>query len=365
MEMLTSELAPTSGDILLANHSVVRESDKTRRRIGYCPQFDSNLEYLTGREHLQLYASLKGIPSKWVSREVNKKLAEVGLSPADADRLSSHYSGGMKRKLSIACATIGDPQIIFFDEPSTGVDPVARREIWKMISNLTSRNNPRTQQPASVILTTHSMDECEALCSRIAIMVRGTLRCLGTAQHLKSKFGSGYRLEFKIKPVEEIDDDFIQYTNIVARFKVDASADIERGTTSAEKTSLNLEETRSVLTKAVEDDSLLDMLATEDGTKSFIFSEACSPQGVSLVALASFITLEMRIRNLDTYVRSTFAGATHRERQDLRVRYVIPAENVSLASVFTSIEENKKALTVTESGLSQTTLEEVFSAHAS
>jgi len=109
---------------------------------------------MTGREHVELYAAIKGIPRDSVKAASAEKLAQVGLSEKDSDRLSSNYSGGMKRRLSLACATIGQPEIVFLDECSTGVDPVARREIWQMVSDIVSTEvagAPRT----SVILTTH------------------------------------------------------------------------------------------------------------------------------------------------------------------------------------------------------------------
>jgi ABC-type multidrug transport system ATPase subunit len=185
MAMLTAEFPPTSGDATLAGYSVRNEPGKTRRRIGYCPQFDAHFENLTGREHVELYASVKGVPAQFVREAASAKLDEVGIDEADRDRLSADYSGGMKRRLSLACATIGQPQIVFLDECSTGVDPVARREIWQMISDMVTGGNVPENERTSVILTTHSMEECEALCPRIAIMANGKLRCLGSAQHLK------------------------------------------------------------------------------------------------------------------------------------------------------------------------------------
>jgi ABC-type multidrug transport system ATPase subunit len=111
---------------------------------------------LTGREHVELYAKIKGIPRHFVKEAAASKLAEVGLSATDSDRLSAQYSGGMKRRLSLACATIGQPQIVFLDECSTGVDPVARREIWQLISDMVAPGNFPAEERASVILTTHS-----------------------------------------------------------------------------------------------------------------------------------------------------------------------------------------------------------------
>lgn len=185
MGLLTAEFPPTSGDAILGGFSVTHEPQKIRRRIGYCPQFCAHFENLTAREHLEMYAAIKGIPKSSVVDAVAKKLQQVGLGEYDSDRLCANYSGGMKRRLSLACATIGQPQIVFLDECSTGVDPVARREIWQLVSDIVvGRGLPASQKPA-LILTTHSMEECEALCPRIGIMVsvtalRKSKRCVRT-----------------------------------------------------------------------------------------------------------------------------------------------------------------------------------------
>ena len=155
MKMLTAEFPPSSGDAILDGFSVSRQPQKTRRRIGYCPQFDAHFAYLTGREHVELYASIKGIPVHLVADAADEKLREVGLSEFDSNRVAAGYSGGMKRRLSLACATVGRPQIIFLDECSTGVDPVAREDIWMMISDMVAGHGlPHAKKP-SVILTTH------------------------------------------------------------------------------------------------------------------------------------------------------------------------------------------------------------------
>jgi len=111
---------------------------------------------------------------------VEKLITFLGLA-AYAKHPCGTYSGGNKRKLSLGMALIGNPRIVFLDEPSTGMDPQARRDMWNLIS--------QTMSGRSVILTTHSMEECEALCERIGIMVAGQFRCIGSSQHLKSKFG--------------------------------------------------------------------------------------------------------------------------------------------------------------------------------
>merc|ERR1719393_1022524 len=119
-------------------------------------------------------------------------MRELDLSD-HADKTSMTLSGGNKRKLSMAIAFMGAPPLIFLDEPSTGVDPAARRLMWNVISSVTT-----ARRECTVVLTTHNMEEAEALCSRIGIMVGGRLRCIGSNQHLKARFGQGYQLELRI-----------------------------------------------------------------------------------------------------------------------------------------------------------------------
>ncbi|CDQ99292.1 unnamed protein product, partial [Oncorhynchus mykiss] len=115
----------------------------------------------------------------------------------------SPSSGGNKRKLSAAVALIGGPPVIFLDEPSTGMDPVARRLLWDAVT--------RTRESGkAIIITSHSMEECEALCTRLAVMVNGQFKCLGSPQHLKSKFGSGYTLLAKVRVDKEVEDSDLQ-----------------------------------------------------------------------------------------------------------------------------------------------------------
>merc|ERR1719159_45269 len=126
------------------------------------------------------------MPSSEIPAFVNSTLEKLTLSQY-ADRQSGTFSGGNRRKLSIGIALVGNPKIVFLDEPTTGVDPESRRFMWKLIST--------TMQGRSVILTTHSMHECEALCQRIGIMVNGQLVCLGSSAGLKATHGAGYQFD--------------------------------------------------------------------------------------------------------------------------------------------------------------------------
>eukprot|EP00475_Leptophrys_vorax_P005671 TRINITY_DN13418_c0_g2_i1.p1 TRINITY_DN13418_c0_g2~~TRINITY_DN13418_c0_g2_i1.p1 ORF type:complete len:1145 (+),score=272.12 TRINITY_DN13418_c0_g2_i1:223-3435(+) len=200
IRMLTLDEFPTSGEAFLNGMNILTDRNDVRHLMGYCPQFDALIDNLTSREHLRLYASIKGVDSSQVESYVSDLIEQLGLSEY-ADLPCKGYSGGNKRKLSVGIALIGDPPIVFLDEPSTGMDPKSRRSMWNLIST--------TMKGRSVILTTHSMEECEALCSRIGIMVNGQLRCLGSAQHLKSRFGNGFQLDVSV--LEENQKSFMSF----------------------------------------------------------------------------------------------------------------------------------------------------------
>lgn len=154
-----------------------------RKMVGVCPQFDILWDSLSAQEHLHLFSSIKGLPPSTIKAAAEKSIAEVKLTHAARVRAGS-YSGGMKRRLSVAIALIGDPKLVFLDEPTTGMDPISRRHVWDIIEE--------AKKGRSVILTTHSMEEADILSDRIAIMAKGRLRCIGTSIRLKSRFGTGY-----------------------------------------------------------------------------------------------------------------------------------------------------------------------------
>uniref|UniRef100_A0A452QWJ1 ATP binding cassette subfamily A member 7 n=1 Tax=Ursus americanus TaxID=9643 RepID=A0A452QWJ1_URSAM len=188
--MVTGDTLPSSGEAMLAGHSVAQDPTAAHRHMGYCPQSDAIFELLTGREHLELFARLRGVPEAQVAQTASLGLARLGL-PQYADRPAGTYSGGNKRKLATAVALVGDPAVVFLDEPTTGMDPSSRRFLWNSLLAV-------VREGRSVVLTSHSMEECEALCTRLAIMVSGRFRCLGSAQHLKSRFGAGHTLTLRV-----------------------------------------------------------------------------------------------------------------------------------------------------------------------
>ncbi|XP_053734672.1 phospholipid-transporting ATPase ABCA1-like [Synchiropus splendidus] len=189
-KMLTGDTMVTSGEAFLAGKSILREIEQVHQNMGYCPQFDAVNELLTGREHLELYAVLRGVPEDQVCDVADWGIRKLGLLKY-ADKAAGSYSGGNLRKLSTAMSLIGAPPVVFLDEPTTGMDPKARRALWNCIHSV-------IKEGRSVVLTSHSMEECEALCTRMAIMVNGRFRCLGSVQHLKNRFGDGYTIILRV-----------------------------------------------------------------------------------------------------------------------------------------------------------------------
>ncbi|CAH0397901.1 unnamed protein product [Chilo suppressalis] len=190
-KMLMGDESISSGDAHVSGYSVRSQLPKVYENIGYCPQFDAVFDELTGRETLLLFGLLRGLRSHHSRARIEALAHALGFTK-HLDKRVHQYSGGNKRKLSTAVALLGRTRLVFVDEPTTGVDPAAKRQVWRAI-----RGAQRAGR--GVVLTSHSMEECEALCSRLTIMVNGRFQCLGTPQHLKNKFSEGFTLTIKIR----------------------------------------------------------------------------------------------------------------------------------------------------------------------
>ncbi|XP_009634881.2 ATP-binding cassette sub-family A member 12 [Egretta garzetta] len=191
-KMLTGDIGASSGRLRVQDHSGSLNdiSEAHWSLFGYCPQEDALDDLLTVEEHMYYYARLHGIPEREIKGVVLQLLHRLNLM-AYKDRVTSMCSYGTNRKLSTALALIGNPSILLLDEPSSGMDPNAKRHLWKIISE-------EVQNKCSVILTSHSMEECEALCTRLAIMVNGSFQCIGSLQHIKSRFGRGFTVKMHL-----------------------------------------------------------------------------------------------------------------------------------------------------------------------
>jgi len=179
--------------------------DKIHQSLGICPQFDILWDILTTKETLLFYCRIKGVPKNLEHQAAMDCLGQVGLQDA-AHKLVSELSGGMKRRLSVAVALVGSPPVIFLDEPTTGLDPDSRRQLWNVLLQI--------RVGKCMVLTTHSMEEADILCNRIGIMSKGQLKVVGTNVRLKSQYGEGYSLKVNFDP--ERSEELKEYIQSIA-----------------------------------------------------------------------------------------------------------------------------------------------------
>ncbi len=180
IKLLSCLTAPTEGEAWLGGHSILDEAQEVKRIIGVSPQETAVAKKLTVRENLQFLAEIHSTNKQETLTRVEKMIARMGLGEV-AERRAGTLSGGWQRRLSIAMALISEPQILFLDEPTLGLDVLARHELWEQIRALKGKT--------TVILTTHYLEEAEALCDRIAILAGGKLITVGTAAEIKTLAG--------------------------------------------------------------------------------------------------------------------------------------------------------------------------------
>ena len=195
---ITQELSPSHGKIYINGRDMRNHFSELSSIFGYCPQFDAIFEYMSVYENLEFYGKIKGIKPDYLHKVIMAMIEEMSLGEF-TNKIAGRLSGGNKRKLTVAISFLCNPPIVLLDEPSTGMDPEARRFMWSVIHKISTKG-----KKASVIMTTHSMDEAETLCKRMAIMVNGEFVCLGKAGQIKEKYGYGYEIEVRIKPISEI-----------------------------------------------------------------------------------------------------------------------------------------------------------------
>ncbi|CAM0946013.1 unnamed protein product [Alopecurus aequalis] len=199
INMLTGFTKPTSGTAYIEGMDIRLDMDKIYTGIGVCPQHDLLWETLTGREHLLFYGRLKKLKGAQLSQAIKQSLKSVRLFDGGVpDKLVQKYSGGMKRRLSVAISLIGDPKVVYMDEPSSGLDPASRKDLWNAVKS--------AKQNRAIILTTHSMEEAEVLCDRIGIIANGALQCIGNSKELKTKYGGSYVLTITTAAGEEAEE---------------------------------------------------------------------------------------------------------------------------------------------------------------
>ncbi|KFK37012.1 hypothetical protein AALP_AA4G200700 [Arabis alpina] len=375
LSMLSGEETPTSGTAFVFGKDIVASPKAIRQHIGYCPQFDALFDYLTVKEHLELYARIKGVIDHKIDNVVMEKLVEFDLLK-HSHKPSFTLSGGNKRKLSVAIAMIGDPPIVILDEPSTGMDPVAKRFMWDVISRLSTRSGK-----TAVILTTHSMNEAQALCTRMGIMVGGRLRCIGSPQHLKTRFGN--HLELEVKPNEVSHVDLENFCQMIQQWLfhvpsqprsflgdlevcIGVSDSITPDTASVSEISLSPEMIQSIA-KYLGNEQRVSTLVPPMPEEDVRFDEQLSEQlfrdgTIPLLIFAEWWLTKEKFSALDSFIQSSFPGATFKSCNGLSIKYQLPfgEGGLSLADAFGHLERNRNRLGIAEYSISQSTLETIF-----
>jgi ABC-2 type transport system ATP-binding protein len=189
IRMLTTLLPPTSGRARVQGHDVVSAKTAVRAAIGTVSQAVTTDENLTVRENLSVQGKMYGLWGRFLSGRIERGLKDVGLWDR-RHQIARELSGGMRRRLEIARGVLHSPQVLFLDEPTAGLDPQSRRAIWTMLEEMTEAD-----PDLSVVLTTHTMDEADHLCDRVAIMDRGRIVCEDSPENLKRGLATGERVE--------------------------------------------------------------------------------------------------------------------------------------------------------------------------
>ncbi|KAK8797122.1 hypothetical protein WA158_004332 [Blastocystis sp. Blastoise] len=339
MKMLSGEIAPTKGTAELCGYDMMKEPLKVRRLLGMCPQTHALLDLLTVREHLELFGRIKGVKDEDLEEVIQLRMEDMGITEYENKKANS-LSGGNKRKLNVAQALIGNPPLVLMDEPSTGMDPVSRRALWDIISTVSAR-----KKECTIIITTHSMEEAEALCTKVAIMVGGRLRCIGTIQHLKNKFGHGYTLTTRL--IEPTPED-IQKT----KDKIGCNKD-----------DITMDDIRGYLVKLDRVEWFEEISSTGSGW--VIFSDIQKLSVTQAKVFCEWYILEERYRYLESKLDSFFNDVEVTERHGGLVTIRIDTKGLRLSDIFSYLESIKKKCSIEEYSIAQITLEQIFNYFAS
>ena len=277
IRMLTTLVPPTGGTATVAGHDIIQDPTAVRESIGVIPQNMTSDPELTCAENLGIHARLYGITGAERRRRTAELLDAVGLADR-AGALASTLSGGMRRRLEIARGMVHNPQILFLDEPTTGLDPVSRISVWEMISHL------RAQQGRTLFLTTHYMDEADRLCDRVAIVDRGRIVALDTPVALKASVPGASRIEVQFAP--DLPDGLASLEALPAVKSVRALGSAtyrissDRGPASAQElVELAREQKLELKSLSVESTSLDDVFLHYTGHGLAEMSDAQAPSG--------------------------------------------------------------------------------------
>ncbi|MFX0036217.1 MAG: ABC transporter ATP-binding protein [Candidatus Hermodarchaeota archaeon] len=220
IRMLSTILHPTDGNATVLGFDIKNDAREIKRRIGVCPQELVLYPRLTARENIHLIAQMHGMAKKDYKERTDELLGKMNLLDR-ANSLVKNFSGGMKRRINVLMAVVHEPELLFFDEPTAGLDPQSRRVVWDFIRDF-------QQKECTIILTTHSMEEADDLSDELVIIDYGKIITKGTPDELKGTLGEGDILEFKVKEIEQRDEiierakslDFVKWGKPVGKHRI-------------------------------------------------------------------------------------------------------------------------------------------------
>ncbi|XP_032594289.1 phospholipid-transporting ATPase ABCA3 isoform X2 [Drosophila grimshawi] len=343
-KMMTGDERITSGSAYVQGLNLQMEMNNIYEKIGYCPQFDALLDDLTGREVLKIFCLLRGVQPSRI-KQLSEDLAKSFGFMKHLDKQTHAYSGGNKRKLSTAIAVIGTPSVIYLDEPTTGMDPAARRQLWNIVCRIRDSGK-------SIVLTSHSMEECEALCTRLAIMVNGEFKCIGSTQHLKNKFSKGLILKIKVKRTKGLPRRSLHTDSS----RIRASNGSITSDNSAAPTPIAYSNHSLAFKDAQSSDEQYA------GNNNDIRS---ARRSISFNRNSDEITVanqlaQQDINKVKEFVNLEFPQSILQDEYQGMLTFYIALHGVKWSQIFGLMERNRHDLNVEDYSISQTTLEEIF-----
>lgn len=330
MTMAIGQILPSHGDIFIDKFNTRTELKQARQLIGYCPQFDALLLPLTVKDHLRLFARIKGVKPASINVAVRRTIDWLGLKSYENAKAKS-LSGGYKRRLSLAIALMGRPEILILDEPSCGMDPVARRQMWQVMES--------ASRDCALILTTHSMEEAESVSTRLGIMSKGKMVCVGTASELREKYSNGVEIFIQTKVPNTDDVDSLQIGSI-ANFIVTCQAHSHKRANRFVSSGMNI-----------------------------ILKENSDPSVAT--AFAEWWAQENLNDEIEAMVHSKISGiVSNFEASGRSIRFVAESSNKLItfdfiSEMFAFLEDSKKRGFILDYSVTQNSLDQVFRSIAS
>ena len=336
---ITQEIYQTNGEILFKGENTQGNFGLIKNKFGYCPQYDTFFEYLTVYENLEFFAKLKGVKQEYLNELISALISEMRLQEF-TKTISSTLSSGNKRKLSVAISMLGNPPILLLDEPTTGMDPEAKRTMWSVIHKIATNG-----RKSSIIMTTHSMDEAESLCKRMAIMVNGEFVCLGKANELKSKYGYGYELNLRVEPLTEEQMNELYYK----KYNINNTQIVKEE---------NIQEILSIIKK---ENIIPEIDNGHLGEK--ILKDIKKNNGIHISSLISWIFYAENAIKFIEYGREYFSEIIVEEIMENNFIFKMKkdkSKNITIGFLCGLFELHKKECSIAEYSIQQTSLEQIF-----